>query len=578
MTKRIATMLLAALGCAPAGQPRPAHFPPSYANVPSNWTMLDRTKSTISSQAMVVTEHPIASQVGARILRAGGNAVDAAVAVGFALAVVHPTAGNIGGGGFMVYRPNAGEVVTLDFREKAPAAATADMFQNSTGQLTETSVIGHLASGVPGSVAGLTAAHERYGSMALSALIEPAIQLAEEGFALDASRARAFTDTKVERFMRFEGSRAKFLTDGSPPAEGTLFVQPDLARTLGLIADSGAAGFYRGPVADLIVAEMESGGGLITHQDLLDYQVAWRDPVEVSYRNHTIYSMPPSSSGGVTMGETLNILEGFDSLPFFASTPQIHLTAEAMRRSFIDRNNNLGDPDFVDLPLDRLLSKDYAAGLNRTINRNAASVTPEFGTQLREGDNTTHFSIVDADGNAVSVTTTLNSSYGSSVVVSGAGFLLNNEMDDFTGAPGQPNQFGLIQGEANAIRPGKRMLSAMTPTIVVDQDGELFMILGAPGGPRIITAVTQVISNAIDFEMSLVEAVGAPRIHHQALPDQIFYEPDALNAKTIRQLERMGHTVVERDGYIGIISAIMAVENGWVGVADPRGGGTPVGY
>lgn len=579
MAKRAGSILLTTiLGCAATGQLRPEIFPPSYGNVPVGWTMLERTASTRAPQAMVVTDHPIASQVGAQILRAGGNAIDAAVGVAFVLAVVHPTAGNIGGGGFMVYRSNLGGVAALDFREQAPAGATADMFQDSTGQITDTSIIGHLASGVPGSVAGLTAAHSRFGSLPLSVIMEPAIRYAERGVALDSYRASSFTATKIERFNRFEGSRQKFLTDGVPPEEGTLFVQPDLARTLRMISDSGSAGFYRGPVADLIVAEMLRGGGIITYEDLVNYRVVWRDPIEVTYRNYTVYSMPPSSSGGVTLGETLNILESFDSLPSFSTPEQIHVTAEAMRRAFIDRNNYLGDPDFADLPLERLLSKDYAARLRSTIEPGQASVTPPFGTQLQEGDNTTHISIVDKDGNAVSITTTLNSSYGNSVVVSGAGFLLNNEMDDFTGAPGQPNQFGLIQGEANAIAPHKRMLSAMAPTIVVDPDGDLFMVLGSPGGPRIITAVTQVLSNAIDFNMSLAEAVGAPRIHHQALPDRIYYEPGALTSGTVSALEKMGHTLTQRSSGIGIISAIMADGDAWIGVADPRGAGRSVGY
>lgn len=564
-----------ALGCAP--EP-PEHFPPSYRNVPPTWELLERTEVARASQAMVVTEHPIASQVGARILHAGGNAVDAAIAVAFALAVVHPTAGNLGGGGFMVYRSADGDVVSLDFRERAPGGATRDMYLDSAGQVTELGITGHLASGVPGSVAGLTAAHSRYGSLPLTEVMAPAIDLASGGFALDNYRAGTFSDTKVELFQRFEGSRRKFLANGAPPGMGTLFVQPDLARTLETIAREGAAGFYSGRIADLIVAEMERGGGLITLEDLRDYQVAWREAIAVNYRGYTVFSMPPASSGGVTMGETFNILDGYDSLPTFGSAGQVHLVAEAMRRAFIDRNQDLGDPDFVDLPLDRLLSTDYAAELRATIDESRASVTPEFGTQLREGDNTTHFSVVDSDGNAVSITTTLNSSFGSAVVVEGAGFLLNNEMDDFTSAVGQANQFGLIQGEANAIEPGKRMLSAMTPTVVVDPEGRLFMVLGAPGGPRIITAVTQVISNVIDHGMTLVEAVGAPRIHHQALPDRIYYEPGALQDRTVRRLRSMGHEVSERTSHIGIISAIMAVPGGWEGVADPRGGGRPAGY
>jgi gamma-glutamyltranspeptidase/glutathione hydrolase len=545
---------------------------------PPGWPLLNQVTAVTAPQAMVSSVHPRASEAGVIILRNGGNAVDAAVAVGFALAVVHPSAGNLGGGGFMVARLTSGEFVALDYRETAPGRASRDMYLDSAGRLTDRSVDGHLAVGVPGSVAGLTAAQERHGQLSLAQVMEPAIRLARDGFVLDEHRARGIASA-APRLRRFEGSRETFLLPaGEAPRAGTLFVQPDLARTLQAIADSGAHVFYEGHVADLIVAEMERGGGLISAKDLAAYRAIWRDPVVLSYRGHTIYSMPPSTSGGVTMGETLNILEGFDPLPAFGSAEHVHLLAEAMRRAFTDRNHFLGDPDYVDMPLAQLLSKAYAAQLRRAIDPRRATPTSGLTPGVAEGDHTTHYSVVDADGNAVSVTTTINSGFGSGVTVRGAGFLLNNEMDDFAGAPGQPNQFGLVQGEANAIAPGKRMLSAMTPSIVLDPDGELSMIVGTPGGPTIITTVTQVISNVIDHGMTLAEAIAAPRVHHQALPDSIMFERGGLLSATVTQLEAMGHRVVQRSGFSGDVAGIMRVGDAWVGVADPRSGGGAAGY
>jgi gamma-glutamyltranspeptidase/glutathione hydrolase len=545
---------------------------------PPGWTLLDDVQAVAAPDAVVASVHPRASEIGAAILRRGGNAVDAAVAVGFALAVVHPSAGNIGGGGFMVIRLPDGSVHTLDYREAAPAGAARDMYLDSLGQLTARSVTGHLAAGVPGSVAGLAEAQRRFGRLPLSEVIEPAIRLARDGIALDESRSRSLAYA-AQRLAQFAGSRRQFLLpDGSAPPVGTLFVQPDLARTLQAVADSGPRVFYEGYVADLVVEEMARGGGLISKEDLAAYRPIWREPVTSTYRGYTVYSMPPSSSGGVTMTEILNILEGYDSLPAFGTAGQVHLVAEAMRRAFTDRNYFLGDPAYVEMPLDRLLSKSYASEQRATIDPSRATPSARLVPGMAEGDHTTHYSVVDADGGAVSVTTTINSGYGSAVTVEGAGFLLNNEMDDFTGAPGQPNQYGLIQGEANAIQPGKRMLSAMTPSIVLDPDGTLLMILGSPGGPTIITTVMQVISNVVDHGMTLPEAVAAPRIHHQALPDQIYYERGGLRAEVVAQLERMGHTVRRRGGYSGEVAGIMRTESGWVGVADPRSGGGSAGF
>lgn len=572
MARWTVVITLLAAACGPA-TPRS----PAVASVSDDWPLFDRVTEVEAPNGMAVSGNPLASEVGVEIMRRGGNAVDAAVAMGFALAVVHPEAGNIGGGGFMVLRLADGTTAALDYREVAPGASTPDMYLDSAGGVTDKSVLGHLAAGVPGSVAGLAEAHARYGTMAWSELVTPAVRLARDGFVVDEYRNESI-GSAAERLAMFPASRSQFLPDGAPPAPGSLWTQPELGQTLQAIADSGARVFYEGHVADLIVEEMARGGGIITKADLAEYEAIWREPIVAHYRGHTILSMPPSSSGGVTMAETLNILEGFAPLPPFGTADQVHLLAEAMRRAFIDRNRELGDPAFVDMPLDELLSKQYAASLRKEIDPERATETPPFVPELVEGIHTTHYSVVDGHGTAVSVTTTLNSGYGSKVTVAGAGFLLNNEMDDFAAAPGQPNQYGLVQGEANAIRPGKRMLSAMTPSIVLDPADELIMVVGTPGGPTIITSVLQVISNVLDHGMPLREAVAAPRMHHQSLPDQIFVEPDGLEGGVLRALRQMGHTVQERSGYSGDIAAIRRTRDSWIGVADPRRGGGAVGY
>lgn len=561
----------------PAAAPAPvADLPSPY--VPADWPLFDEAVSVPAAHAAVSSVHPTASEAGTIIMRKGGNAVDAAVAVGFALAVVHPSAGNIGGGGFMVIRLADGEAYTIDYREKAPGGASRDMYLDSLGNLSDKGVLGHLGAGVPGAVAGLTEAHGRFGKLSLAEVMQPAIRLARDGFVLDERRVRSI-ESAADRLRLFPASREQFLLpDGSVPAPGHLLVQSDLAWTLQAIADSGARAFYEGRVADLVVAEMERGGGLISQQDLAAYGAIWREPIVIDYRGHTIYSMPPASSGGVTMGEILNILEGFENLPAFGSAEQVHLIAEAMQRAFVDRNHYLGDPAFVEMPLEMLLSKSYAAELRRGIRPDRATPTPTLRPGMGEGDHTTHYSVVDSDGNAVSVTTTINHGFGSKVTVTGAGFVLNNEMDDFTGAPGQPNYYGLVQGEANAIEPGKRMLSAMTPSIVLDPNGELMMVIGTPGGPTIITTVTQVISNVVDHGMTLAEAIAAPRVHHQALPDEIFYEHGGLRPDVVAALEALGHTMNQRTGYRGEAAGIIRTANGWVAVADPRSGGGSAGY
>ncbi len=520
---------------------------------------------------MVVSGHGLASDVGAAVLADGGNAIDAAVAVGFALAVVLPAAGNIGGGGFLVYRSSEGDVRALDFREKAPGAATRDMFLDDTGEVTEAVVIGHLAAGVPGSVAGLWAMHRELGTLPWADLVAPAIELAH-GHEIDEARSGSLASA-APRLRRFTASAAQFLVDGEAPAPGSVLAQPDLAATLTAIAERGRDGFYRGPVADLIVAEMERGGGLVSHRDLEDYAPVWREPVEVEYRGHEIWSMPPVSSGGLTLGLILNVLEGRDPLPPFGSAELVHLEAEAMRLAFRDRNTLIGDPDFVDVPREQFVSQAYADALRTGIDPERATPLPPVAVAPpAESAETTHYSIVDRWGNAASVTTTINSSYGNAVTVTGAGFLLNNEMDDFAASPGRPNQFGLVEGENNAIAAGKRMLSSMTPTIVLDPEGELMMVVGTPGGPTIITSVYHTISNVIDHGMTLERAVESPRVHHQAWPDRIFVEEQGLAAEVAAELERRGHVVAGR-GLSGDVAAILVEESGLVGVADPRRGG-----
>ena len=525
---------------------------------------------------MVVSSHQLASEVGVDVMRHGGNAVDAAVAVAFALAVVHPVAGNIGGGGFMVVRMHDGMVGALDFRETAPTGAKRDMYVDTAGNATASSLTGQRSVGVPGSVAGMFEAHRRFGRLTWKELLAPAISLARDGYVLDGPRSRVI-EREAERLGRFPASRAQFLVDGAAPPLGTRFVQPELARTLQLIADSGAGVFYTGSIAHLIVREMARGGGLITPQDLAHYVPKWRDPIEIHYQGYTIYTMPPPSGGGVTLAEILNVMEGYAPLPPFGSAELMHLQTEAMRRAYTDRNALLGDPDFVHMPLERLLSKQYAGSLRAEIDPSRAT-PPATGSGGRsEGTETTHFSIVDAEGSAVACTTTLNNDFGSAVTVTDAGFLLNDEMDDFTSAPGRPNLFGLVQGEANAIAPGKRMLSAMTPSVVVDSSGRLLLVLGSPGGSRITTAVYQVISDVVDQGMSLAAAIAAPRLHHQAQPDVVFLEHSGFEQAAIDSLEAMGHKV-ETWTYKTEVNAIGRTAAGWVGVADPRRGGGAAGY
>ena len=549
---------------------------------PDGWMFSETEEPVTASNGMVVSTDELASRIGVDVMRAGGNAVDAAVAVHFALAVVNPEAGNIGGGGFMVTRMADGTSAALDFREKAPLAATRDMYLDEEGNLTDKSVIGHLAAGVPGSVAGMWEAHQRFGSIDWEDLVSPAVELAN-GFEVKERFLGSLSSTMVESLSDFPASAAQFLPrDGQPPLVGDTLRQPHLATTLGRIRDGGPDGFYKGETADLIVAEMDRGGGIITLQDLTEYTAEWREPISFTYRGHTVISMPPSSSGGATMAEMANILEGYDLGSMDWHGPRmLHLYAEAWKRSYADRNHYLADPDFVDMPIDRMTSEAYARIRASTISETSATPSIEIGPGMEgpaEGENTTHYSIVDGAGNAVAVTTTINSWYGSKVTVTGAGFVLNNEMDDFAAKPGTANQFGLVQGENNAVAPGKRMLSAMTPTVVVNPDGTLRMVTGTPGGGTIITTVFQTISNVLDYGMNVVDAVNAPRIHHQHLPDQIYFEPAGLALESVAQLQAMGHTLVERTGMSGDAQVII-VDGGLLKAwSDPRRGGQAIGY
>ena len=580
-TTVIPTLLLVA-GCATAPGAGPSGGAgPAGAGIPFDWEFRGLDPVARGRSGMVVTADSRATRVGLDVLQSGGNAVDAAVAVGFALAVVHPRAGNIGGGGFMVIRMADGEVAALDFRETAPLAATPERYLDMEGNVTDEIERGHKSVGVPGTVKGLAEAHARRGSLAWEDLLAPAIDLAEGGFTVTAELHEDLS-SKQSLLERYESSRQVFLPGGSPPSIGTRFRQPDLGRTLREIAAEGSAPFYRGRIAELIVQEMQRGDGLLTYEDLSRYRAVWRDPIVFDYRGYPVISMSPPSSGGVTLAEILNILEGYNLSSLGFGTPEtIHLIAEASRRAFADRNYFLGDPDYSQAPIERLTSDDYAAEQRSTISRSRASESEFFNrVPIQDGANTTHYSIVDSQGNAVAVTYTINSFFGSGVVVRGAGFFLNNEMDDFTVRPGVANQFDLIQGDENLVGPGRRPLSSMTPTIVLDPNGALLMVLGSPGGPRIITALAQTIINVVDFDMNARAAVDAPRVHHQLWPDEIRFETKGVEARTLGQLAAMGHEIIPNAGYFGAVQLILRdVDGELVGAADPRfEGGRALGY
>jgi gamma-glutamyltranspeptidase/glutathione hydrolase len=521
---------------------------------------------------MVVSQNGIASQVGMEVLMAGGNAVDAAVATAFALAVVHPKAGNIGGGGFLLYRPAVGTAAVYDFREQAPAAATPTMFLRDGGYSYDRHHDSHVSVGVPGSVGGLHAAWRDNGRLPWKDLLQPAISLARDGFMVSDGLARSLREV-LPQMARYPASVAQFSRQGVPYEMGDLLQQPDLARTLERVAERGLRGFYEGETALLVENEMKARGGLLNREDLRAYTVYRRVPLRGTYRGHEILTVPPPSAGGVALLQCLNVLEDDDVTGFgFASSRHVHLVAEALRRAFADRWRWLGDPGFVkDMPVDRLVSKEYARGLRRTIRPDRASVSaPTTFEWPAESTETTHLSVVDAERNAVALTTTLEDDYGSKIVVPGAGFLLNNEMGDFNAGPGLTDTSGLVGTEPNLAGPGKRMLSSMTPTIVV-KGGRPHLVVGSPGGRTIPSTVLQVLLNVVDFGMNVQEAVDAPRFNHQWLPDAIKYERHGLSADTLEALAAKGHKLqeVERQGVVEAI-AVNARDGALEGGCDRR--------
>ena len=540
-------------------------------------------EAVVGKRGVVASRSPLASEVGLEVLKSGGNAVDAAVAVGFALAVTHPSAGNLGGGGFLVMRLADGSVVVNDHREIAPKRATRDMYLDEAGDVVPgLSTASHLASGVPGTVDGLLAVLARHGTLTAREVLAPAIRLARGGFPLPEDIAAQFARHR-ERFAPYPASVAKFAkADGTAYAAGEVFRQPDLAATLERIAEHGRDGFYAGRTADLLVAEMARGDGLIGHDDLKAYRSVWRQPVRGTYRGHEILSMPPPSSGGALLVQLLNMLETHDLATMGAENADTaHLMIEAERRAYADRAEHLGDPDFFQVPLAMLTDKAYATARLVDFARDKASPSAQVGAGARwpeESPETTHVSVLDAAGNCVAYTTTLNLSYGSKIVVTGAGFLLNNEMDDFSAKPGVPNSFGLVGREANAIAPGKRMLSSMTPTIVL-KNKEPFLVTGSPGGSTIITTVLQVVVNVIDHRMDLAAAVSRPRFHHQWLPNRVIYEPGALSASALETLSDRGHVNLNAIGFsIGDANSAMRLGENLIGVADPRNAGAALAY
>ncbi len=546
-------------------------------------TLAGQTPGTLarSSEAMVASAEPFATEAGLEILKAGGTAVDAAVAVGFALAVTYPVAGNLGGGGFMViHLPGQGEF-TVDYREMAPAAAHRDLYRDQDGKVDpEASRRGHRAAGVPGSVAGLCHVQARFGTLPLGAVLAPAIRLASEGFRVSPALARSLRADR-DVLGAYPESKRIFLADGELRKEGDQFLQPELAGVLVRIAEKGRAGFYEGATADLLVAEMKRGKGLITHEDLLAYEVKERAPLRGRYRGFDIVSMPPPSSGGIALIQMLNLLEGFDYQPSERSGPdRAHRIIESMRLAFRDRALHLGDPDFAAVPAKGLTSKAYAAHLRPQIreramvSRNLTDADP-FAYEKTE---TTHYSVMDKSGIAVACTTTLNGGHGCGVTVTGAGFLLNNEMDDFAIAPGVPNMFDLIQGEANAVGPKKRPLSSMTPTLVM-KDGKVMLVIGSPGGPTIINTVLHVVLNVLDDGMEIDAAIAAPRFHHQWLPDRTQCEPKSLTESAESVLGKRGHRLEARTYGIGDAQGIRRdLKSGILfGAADPRRSGLAKG-
>src|SRR5450755_4748387 len=575
--RALSAAMVVAIGCAAA---QAASVAPSVAS----------PGPASAEHGMVVSAHQLATKAGIDVLKRGGNAVDAAVAVGYAMAVVYPAAGNLGGGGFMTIQLADGRKTFLDFRETAPLAATANMYLDSAGNVIKgASTKGHLAVGVPGSVAGLEYAREKYGTRSRGTLIAPAIGFAERGFVLDDGDIALFT-TANDDFKDDPATAAIFLNHGQPFKAGDRLVQKDLAKTLRLIAQRGPDAFYQGSIADAIAASSVAGKGIITKADLQQYKVRELAPVECDYRGYHIVSAPPPSSGGAVICEILNILEGYPLKDLgFRSAQAVHYQIEAMRHAYVDRNSYLGDPDFVKNPLDRLLDKGYAEKVRAAIDPAKAGVSRELkpGVPPHEGINTTHYSIVDNQGNAVSVTYTLNDWFGAKVTAANTGILLNDEMDDFTAKLGVPNIYGLVQGEANSVAPGKRPLSSMSPTIV-SKDGRPVMVVGTPGGSRIITAVLHTIINVVDYGMTIQEAVDSPRFHQQWLPNPTNVEIFALSPDTRRILEGMGHVFAASQPANHVAAILVGAPslggkpvgaNRFYGANDPRGNsGLALGY
>ena len=584
--KRLIWILLL-VACRRSAEPPPREHvetpPPPVAadagiayRTPASDFHVDPKLAGTGKTSMVASEDHFATEAGEAILKHGGNAVDAAVTTAFVLAVTHPSAGNLAGGGFAVVRIAKGKAAALDFRETAPAAATTDMYLDNGGNPTRESLMGDRACGVPGSVAGLYELHHKYGKAKWADVIAPAIELAKQGFAVD-----EHLHGSLVRVAGYRGGSIKtaplWWPDGKSLEVGTVVKNPELATVLERIAKQGPDGFYKGDTAKAIVDEMQRGKGLITAADLAGYKAVWREPLHATYRGKQIIAMPPPSSGGIVVAMSANMLKGVElgKLPWHGEE-HVHRVVEVWRRSFAARNEILGDPAYVkDMPVTKLTSQAYADELAKTITDKA---TPSKAvTGLIEGTHTTNLSVVDKSGMAVAMTTTLNTSFGNAIQVNG--FLLNNEMDDFAAKPGSPNVYGLVMGTANKIEPGKRMLSSMSPTILEDEHGDLFMVVGGQGGPRIITEVWQVISNVIDFGMPVADAIAAPRFHHQHLPDDISLEEDSIDEATAKQLEKAGYKLTFGKGerIYGAANAIVRTKDGWQGAADPRGGGAAIG-
>lgn len=557
-------------------------------NVPNESTIFgSRQQAVRGRHAMVASQHELASKIGIDIIKKGGNAVDAAIAVGLALAVVYPEAGNIGGGGFMLIRMKDGKTFAIDYREMAPMAATRDVFVNKDGSLISgegSSTIGYRASGVPGTLAGFDLAFRKHasGKIKWRDLVEPARLLAQNGYKLSFRLANLLEAYKAN-LSKYADSNRIFLNNGNFYKEGELFRQPELSQTLARIQSLGAREFYTGKTARLIADDMRANKGLITLEDLKNYEAKERTPIRGSYRGYEIISMPPPSSGGIVMLQVLNMLEAYDIRSMgYNSSAKYHLLTEASRRAFADRAEFMADPDFADVPVDRLINKDYVAKRRSSIDLTRATSSREVGHgQItgKEPTETTHFTVVDAAGNVVSNTYTINDLYGSRVTAKGTGVLLNDEMDDFAARPGKANLYGLIQGERNAVQPKKRPLSSMTPTIVLRKDGTVWFALGARGGPRIISAVMQSVINVIDHDMNMQQAIDAPRIHHQWFPDEILFEPYGMSPDTMRILGGFGHKFPAKPQTIASATGIMIDEAGVRhGAIDSRSDGAAIGY